>query len=97
VHEAMATGKPVVVFPAAHEQLMEFADPKGAFEIAREAAELPALLRAALAGKDGYRERCRRFLDHHVSIDPQLDAVERIAQALIKISGCSAEAARGRS
>ncbi len=51
VHEAMAAGKPVVLFPAANEPLMEFVDPKGAFEIARGPADLPALLRAALAGQ----------------------------------------------
>jgi len=44
VHEAMAAGKPVVLFPAADEPLMEFADPKGAFEIARDPADLPATL-----------------------------------------------------
>lgn len=87
VYEAMAAGKPVVLFPAADEPLLEYADPKGAFDIAREAAELPALLRAALeAGKDNYRDRCRAFLDFHVSIDPQVAAVERIAQALTRIS-----------
>lgn len=84
VHEAMAAGKPVVLFPAGGEPLMEFGDPKGAFEIARDPADLPALLRAALAGKDGHRERCRPFLDLHVSIDPSVTAVERITQALIR-------------
>jgi hypothetical protein len=87
VYEAMAAGKPVVLFPVSDEPLLEFADPKGAFEIARGAADLPALLRAALeAGKDNYRDRCRAFLDLHVSIDPQVAAVERIVQALIRIA-----------
>lgn len=85
VHEAMAAGKPVVLFPATDELLMEFADPKGAFEIARDAADLPALLRTALADKDNYRERCRPFLEFHVSIDPNVAAVERIAQTLIQV------------
>lgn len=86
VHEAMATGKPVVLFPAGGEPLIEFGDPKGAFEIAHDPAKLPALLRAALAGKDSYRARCRAFLDFHVSIDAHVSAVERIAQALVRIS-----------
>src|SRR5262245_52608858 len=77
VHEAMAAGKPVVLFPAVGEPLIEFADPKGAFEIAHDPAELPALLRAALADKDGYHARRRPFLDFHVSIDPHVTAVER--------------------
>jgi hypothetical protein len=86
VHEAMAAGKPVVLFPAAHELLMEFADPKGAFEIARDAADLPALLRTALAAKDSYRERSRPFLEFHVSIDPNITAVERMARTLIQVA-----------
>jgi hypothetical protein len=84
VYEAMAAAKPVVLFPVADEPLLEYADPKGAFEIARDPADLPALLRAALAGRGRYRERCRPFLDFHVSIDPNVAAVERIAQALIQ-------------
>ena len=63
VYEAMAAGKPVVLFPAADEPLLEFADPNGAFDMAREPAELPALLRAALAGRHDCRERCRAFFD----------------------------------
>jgi hypothetical protein len=86
VHEAMAAGKPVVLFPVAGEPLLEFADPRGAFDIAHDPADLPALLRAALTGKDSYRERCRAFFDFHVSIDPDVAAVERIAQALIRIA-----------
>ena len=86
VYEAMAAGKPVVLFPVADEPLLEFADPNGAFDMAREPAELPALLRAALAGRHDYRERCRAFFDLHVSIDPQIAASERIAQALIQIA-----------
>jgi hypothetical protein len=88
MYEAMAAGKPPVLFPVAGEPLLEYADPKGAFEIVRDPAELPGLLRAALAaGKDNYRDRCRAFLDFHVSIDPQVAAVERIAQALIETTG----------
>ena len=86
VYEAMAAGKPIVLFPVAGEPLIEYADPKGAFEIARDPADLPALLRAALAGKDSCRERCRPFLDFHVSIDPNVTAVERVAQALIQMT-----------
>jgi CDP-glycerol glycerophosphotransferase (TagB/SpsB family) len=85
VYEAMAAGKPVVLFPVAGEPLLEFAEPKGAFEIARDPADLPDLLRAALAGKDGCRDRCRGFLDFHVSIDPKVASTERTVQALINI------------
>lgn len=94
VYEAMAAGKPVVLFPVASEPLLEYADPKGAFEIARDPADLPALLRAALAGKDSCRERCRPFLDFHVSIDPNATAVERIAQALAQMASDKARTQR---
>jgi hypothetical protein len=86
VYEAMAAGKPIVLFPVADEPLIEFSDTRGAFEIARESAELPSLLRAALADQDHYRDRCHAFLDFHVSIDPHVAAVERIAWALIQIA-----------
>lgn len=94
VHEAMAAGKPVVLFPAPDEPLMEFGDPKGAYEIAHAPAALPDLLRAALADRDGYRERCRPFLAFHVSIDPHVTAVERIAQALIEAAATAKIAPR---
>ena len=83
VFEAMAAGKPVVLFPAGNEALMEFSDPKGAFEIARDPAELSTMLRTALAGKDSYRDTCRLFFEFHVNIDPQVSATERIVQTLI--------------
>jgi hypothetical protein len=86
VFEAMAAGKPVVLFPPANGSLQEFADTKGAFEIARDPAELPAMLRSALEGKDSYRDRCRAFFDFHVSIDPEVSASERMVQALIRLA-----------
>jgi hypothetical protein len=86
VFEAMAIGKPTVLFPSLNEPLVEFADPKGAFEIARDPVDLPTMLRTALAGKDNYRDRCRAFFEFHVNIDPHISATQRIVQTLIDLA-----------
>ena len=94
VFEAMAAGKPVVLFPAGDEGLVEFAEPMGAYDIARGSEDLVAMLRTALAGKDSYRDGCRAFFEHHVDIDPQIGAVERIVQTVIGLA--QARIAHGR-
>lgn len=83
IYQALAAGVPVVHFPAENEELVEFADPFGAFESAGVADELPDLLRRAIAGRDTVRERGRLFLERHVSIDPARPATQRIVDALL--------------
>ena len=86
VFEAMAAGKPVVLFPAGDEGLVEFAEPMGAYDIARGPDDLVAMLRTALAGKERARERCRAFFEHHVDIDSQVPAVERIVRTVVGLA-----------
>lgn len=83
IYQALAAGVPVVHFPAENEELVEFADPFGAFESASVADELPELLRRAIAGRATVRERSRLFLERHVSIDPARPATQRIVDALL--------------
>jgi hypothetical protein len=44
------------------------------------------MLRAALAGKDAYRDRCRAFFELHVDIDPKISSTQRIVQTLIHLA-----------
>jgi hypothetical protein len=83
--ESMAAGKPVVLYPDIDDGLLEFGEPRGAFDIARSSMELTAALQTALAEKETYRDRCKSFFEFHVSIDPQLSAIDRIVEALIEL------------
>jgi glycosyltransferase involved in cell wall biosynthesis len=80
--EAMACGKPVVLFPAGNEDLFEFADAGDAVEVADDSAELAAAVARAVAAAPGYRARCRPFLVRHVAFDPARPAALKIADAL---------------
>ncbi len=86
IYEAMSAGKPVVFFPRPDEDLGEFADPLGAFDIAAAPEELPHLIRRALAERRSYPARCRAFLERHVSIDPARPASARMADALATLA-----------
>jgi hypothetical protein len=83
IYQALAAGVPVVHFPAENEDVVEFADPLGAFESASAADELPELLRRATAQRTTVRERSRLFLERHVSIDLARPATQRIVDALL--------------
>jgi hypothetical protein len=82
VYEALARGKPVVLFPHPEENLAEFAAPLGAYEIARSADELPAALRRALERIPEQRQRARRFLERHVRIGERGEVTRRIIEHL---------------
>jgi len=71
IYEAMARGKPVVLFPVRGEKLVEFEHPMRAFETASQAEMLPGLIRRAIEARHGYRNQCRAFLDFHVRPDGQ--------------------------
>jgi hypothetical protein len=83
IYQALAAGVPVVHFPVENEELVEFADPLGAFESASVADQLPELLRRAIARRATVRESSRLFLERHVSIDPARPATQRIVDALL--------------
>lgn len=84
VFEAMALGKPVVLFPVAGEPLYEFADAGPALETCDDAGALEAGVRRALAAAPAHRERCRTFLEDHVAYDPREPAAARIAAAVAR-------------
>ena len=85
-YEAMVRGTPVVLFPMPDEQLVEFGDPMGAFESTSDAEALPELISHALRTRDDYKSRCRKFLEYHVELGTQGQAVTRIATALATIA-----------
>jgi hypothetical protein len=83
IYQALAAGVPVVHFPGENEDLVEFADPLGAFESTTSADQLPELLGRAIAGRTTARKRSRLFLERHVSINPARSATQRIVDALL--------------
>jgi hypothetical protein len=86
IYHAMAAGKPVVFLPTLNEELVEFSEPMGAYEVSKSRAELVQMIRQALDERASYRERCRAFFERHVSIDPKRPAAERMAAALRDIN-----------
>jgi hypothetical protein len=82
MYQAQAAGKLVIFLPIQKEELVEFADPMGAFDQPTSPAELVQMIRRALEQRHSYRERCRAFFERHVSIDPQRPVAERMAAAL---------------
>lgn len=86
VYEALARGKPVVLYPLPDEKLCEFAAPMGAFEIAGSASELPALIERALRRIPEQAGLGARFLERHVEIGPNGQATQRIVARLLAAS-----------
>ena len=84
--EALACGKPVILFPYGSRPLLEFAEPQGAFEIATSEEELSRAIAAALSPAPARGERARAFLEDQVSIDPARPAWRRMADALEQIA-----------
>ncbi|SDB08245.1 hypothetical protein SAMN02982931_00692 [Bauldia litoralis] len=80
VHQALAIGTPVVLFPRPGEELCEFADPMGAFRIARSPDELRALVADACRGAP---DASTAFLDHHLHVDPDRRSSQRMADAIL--------------
>jgi hypothetical protein len=85
-YEAMARGIPVVLFPMRGELLAEFEQPMGAFEVTYDVDALPELISSALRTRDGYKSRCRKFLEYHVELGTQGTALARIVMALTTIA-----------
>ena len=84
VLEAIARGKPVVYLQPKSEQIPTMMDPMGAYPIVTCLHGLVPALEEALVMRESNRERTGAFLRFHVSIDPSLPAVERIAEAVIR-------------
>lgn len=84
VFEAMARGKPVVVFPIENEPLYEFANGDGAFELEPDGALLAAAVARAVTSAAAARERGRAFLAEHIAYDPRKPAPVRIAAAIAR-------------
>jgi hypothetical protein len=85
VFEAIAARKPVILFPTHGEPLGEFAEPMGAFPVVHSPKKLLRVLRSALSERQSYWKRSQKFFEHHVSVDPQNAAAERIASMLLKL------------
>jgi hypothetical protein len=82
IYEALAAGVSVLYFPLPDEERVEFGEPRGAFQIADNAADLLRLAQAYAADPRFDRSAASSFLDWHVSIDPRRPAAERMAEAL---------------
>lgn len=84
--EALARGKPVVYFNPHGERVDKFADPMGAYAVARTADELAAALRDL----DGLAARAAThgpaFLDLHAGPE-EVDAGDAIAERIARIAG----------
>jgi hypothetical protein len=85
-YEAMVRGIPVVLFPMRGEPLAEFGQPMDAFEVTCDVDVLPDLISSALRTRDGYKSRCRNFLEYHVELGTQGMAIARIVMALATIA-----------
>lgn len=82
--EAMALGKPVVYHNLHDERMDTFREPQGAYRITRTAQELADALLEALRWTGDYRQRCRKFFSHHVSVQDKPSS-QRLAEALLEI------------
>ena len=84
--EALACGRPVVLFPNGDEPLLEFAEPQGAFEIATSEEALSWAIATALRPDPVRQQRAGAFLARQVSIEPGRPAWLRLADALEEIA-----------
>jgi hypothetical protein len=85
VYEALARGKPVVLYPQVGEKLCEFAEPMGAYEIATNAAELAVMAQRALQRIPERTAVGAKFLARHVRIGPDGQATQRIVERLLAV------------
>lgn len=83
IYEALARGKPVVLYPTPGEKLCEFAEPMRAFEIAGSAPELETMIRRALGRIPEQANLGAAFLAHHVDIRTVGEAHRRIVARLL--------------
>ena len=81
VYEAVACGIPVVLFPLVS-PMVEFDRPEGAFKPTSSRHDLVEDIRAAIRSRPTYFEQGMRFLNANLSIDPEIPAAQRIADAL---------------
>jgi hypothetical protein len=84
IYQAVAMGVPMVHFPTGGEDIVEFAEPLGAYETAQSGEQLVELVKAALAAPADWRDHSRAFLERHVDVDPAKPSIERIADALLE-------------
>lgn len=82
--EAMALGKPVVYHNPHGERMDTFRDPRGAYRITHNSAELTEALQESLTWVTDYRERCQEFFRYHVSVESKPSG-ERTAAAMTEI------------
>ena len=76
VYEALLAGAQPFVLPTRGEQLVEFADPRGAFPLVMNGAELTAQITAWQTGEACYG--AAPFLEAHIDRDPRRPASARI-------------------
>jgi hypothetical protein len=85
-YEAMARGKPVVIFGIQNETLAEFANPMGAFGVAYDVDALARLIGEALQRRESYATVCAPFLRAHVLDQAPGTAVEKTIVALLELA-----------
>jgi len=85
VVEALVSGLEAVLYPIEGEELAAFAEPLGAYDIAFNEEDLRRFV-ARHAETGGDPDRARRFLDAHVSIDPERPSHLRVADAVEEIA-----------
>jgi hypothetical protein len=91
IYEALASGVSVLYFPASGEIPAEFAKPLDAFMVADSHESLVSCAMNYAKNPIFPGIAASAFLQHHISIDPQISANERIAAALCDIMNISSE------
>ena len=86
VLEALALGKIVILYPVGDELLLEFAEPRGAFEIPNSPQGLVAAIEQAMRPDLCRTPNVSAFLGDQLSRDPLCPAWQRIATALDEIA-----------
>lgn len=84
--EGLACGLDAILYPIPGEPLAELADPMGAYEIAQSTGELVRFVSEKATNGDANADRAKRFLDTHLSIDPDRPAFLRMADVIEAIS-----------
>lgn len=84
IYESLAAGVAVLYFPAPGEVQAEFADARGAFEVAQTPESLLQAARRYAAAPDFPGEAAAAFLARHVAVEPGHPANARIAEAILE-------------
>lgn len=80
--ESMALKKPVVYFNTFNERIDKFINSDNCFETATNKEELKSAISQTLANKELYIEKSQKFLNNHVSIDPNKSSARRTAEII---------------